>query len=69
LALSRWSKDTEDWKHPGTRSIVDRALAGARPGAVILMHDSGPDMSQTVAALPAIIKGIQSRGLRIAPIC
>jgi peptidoglycan/xylan/chitin deacetylase (PgdA/CDA1 family) len=69
LAISRWTKDTEDWKRPGTRVIVERALAGAAPGAVILFHDSGPDMSQTVDALPAIIEGIQARGLRMAPVC
>lgn len=69
LAVALWTKDTEDWKRPGTTVIVQNALAGARPGGVILFHDSGPDMSQTVAALPAVIEGILGRGLRIAPIC
>ncbi|MEY2399134.1 MAG: peptidoglycan-N-acetylglucosamine deacetylase [Actinomycetota bacterium] len=69
LTIAKWTKDTEDWKEPPTNTIVQRALAGAAPGAVILFHDSGPDMSHTVAALPAIIEGIEARGLRIAPIC
>jgi len=31
------------------------ALAGAQPGAIILMHDGGGDRSETVAALPLVI--------------
>ena len=69
LTMARWSTDTEDWKQPGVDAIVRRAVQGARPGAVILMHDSGPDMSQTVEALPRIIEGIRSRGLHFAPMC
>jgi peptidoglycan/xylan/chitin deacetylase (PgdA/CDA1 family) len=69
LAIAKWSKDTRDYERPGVQYIVRHALEGAVSGGVILFHDSGPDMSQTVAALPAIIKGIQARGLRIAPIC
>jgi peptidoglycan/xylan/chitin deacetylase (PgdA/CDA1 family) len=69
LSLSRWTADSNDWKTLGTQAIVREALKGAQSGAVILLHDSGPDMSQTVAALPAIIDGIRSRGLRLAPIC
>ncbi len=69
LRAVRWSADTADWKRPGVDAIVDRALDGARPGAVIVLHDSGADMSQTIDALPRIVEGIQLRGLRIAPIC
>jgi peptidoglycan/xylan/chitin deacetylase (PgdA/CDA1 family) len=69
MRATRWSTDTGDWKRPGADEIVRRAVDGARPGAVILLHDGGPDMSQTVAALPRIIEGMRSRGLRFAPIC
>jgi peptidoglycan-N-acetylglucosamine deacetylase len=44
--------------------IVHRALAGAHPGAIILMHDAGGNRSQTIAALPAIVHGLRARGLR-----
>ncbi len=69
LRTMKWTKDTEDWKQPGSSVIVQRALAGAEPGGVILLHDGGPDLTQTVDALPTIIEGIQARGLRLAPIC
>jgi peptidoglycan/xylan/chitin deacetylase (PgdA/CDA1 family) len=59
-----WSTDTADFKVPGVQAIVNSALAGAHPGAIILMHDGGGDRSQTIAALPAIVKGLRARGLR-----
>ena len=37
---------------PGHARIIRSACRGARPGAVILMHDGGGDRSETVAALP-----------------
>jgi peptidoglycan-N-acetylglucosamine deacetylase len=43
------------------RAIVGRALAGVRPGAIILLHDAGGDRSRTVAALPAIIRRLRTR--------
>jgi peptidoglycan/xylan/chitin deacetylase (PgdA/CDA1 family) len=45
-------------------AIVQRALAGAKPGAIILMHDAGGERSQTIAALPAIVAGLRKRGLK-----
>ncbi|HWX86891.1 MAG TPA: polysaccharide deacetylase family protein [Solirubrobacteraceae bacterium] len=63
LLMVLWSVDTADYTLPGTRAIVERALAGARPGAIILMHDAGGNRSETIAALPAIVKGLRKRGL------
>ncbi len=59
-----WSTDTSDYRLPGVNAIVHSALAGAHPGAIILMHDGGGDRSETIAALPAIIKGLRNRHLR-----
>jgi peptidoglycan-N-acetylglucosamine deacetylase len=63
LLMVLWSTDTSDYAKPGVATIVQRALAGARPGAIILMHDGGGDRSQTIAALPAIVRGLRRRGL------
>jgi peptidoglycan/xylan/chitin deacetylase (PgdA/CDA1 family) len=63
LLMILWSTDTSDYTLPGVGAIVHSALAGAHPGAIILMHDAGGDRSQTIAALPAIIKGLRKRGL------
>src|SRR5581483_6303588 len=58
-----WSVDTRDWQDPPPGVIAERALAGARPGAIILLHDGGGDRSRTLAALPAILAGLRARGL------
>jgi len=60
-----WSIDTEDWTRPGSNAIVNAVLSQVGNGDVILMHDGGGDRSQTVAALPRIIQGLQSRGLKL----
>jgi peptidoglycan/xylan/chitin deacetylase (PgdA/CDA1 family) len=61
-----WSVDPADW-HPGVTAnqLVQRVLAAARPGAIVLLHDGGGDRSATVAALPAIIDGLRRLGLTL----
>jgi peptidoglycan/xylan/chitin deacetylase (PgdA/CDA1 family) len=63
LLMVLWSDDTSDYTKPGVAAIVQRALAGAHPGAIILMHDAGGDRSETIAALPAIVAGLRRKGL------
>jgi peptidoglycan/xylan/chitin deacetylase (PgdA/CDA1 family) len=48
--IALWSCDTNDWQRPGAETIYRRIIAGAKPGAIILMHDGGP-REQTVAAV------------------
>jgi peptidoglycan/xylan/chitin deacetylase (PgdA/CDA1 family) len=64
LLMVLWSVDTGDYQLPGVEAIVQRALEGAHPGAIILMHDGGGDRSQTIAALPQIIAGLRAKGLQ-----
>ncbi len=63
LLMVLWSTDTDDYTIPGVQAIVQSALAGAHPGAIILMHDAGGNRSETIAALPAIIAGLRKKGL------
>jgi peptidoglycan/xylan/chitin deacetylase (PgdA/CDA1 family) len=63
LLMVLWSDDTSDYTKPGVAAIVQRALEGAHPGAIILMHDAGGDRSETIAALPAIVRGLRRKGL------
>jgi peptidoglycan/xylan/chitin deacetylase (PgdA/CDA1 family) len=63
LTTIMWNVDPVDWSRPGTMAIVNRVLAQARPGSIILMHDGPAGREQTVAALPYIIKGLRARGL------
>ncbi|WP_338677028.1 glycosyltransferase [Streptomyces sp. SCSIO 30461] len=54
--------DSEDWKRPGVDAIIERATPKGTKGAVVLMHDSGGDRSQTVAALDRFLPQMQKRG-------
>jgi peptidoglycan/xylan/chitin deacetylase (PgdA/CDA1 family) len=63
-----WSVDTSDYTKPGAAVIARRALAGARPGGIILMHDGGGDRSQTLAAVPAIVHGLRTRGFKLVTV-
>ncbi len=68
LLMVLWSVDTGDYLMPGVGVIVERALAGAHPGAIILMHDGGGNRSQTIAALPEIITRLRSEGYDLVTI-
>jgi peptidoglycan/xylan/chitin deacetylase (PgdA/CDA1 family) len=68
LLMVLWSVDTTDYRQPGVSVIVERALVGAHPGGIILMHDAGGVRTQTIAALPAIIRGLRARGYRLVTV-
>jgi len=55
-----WTCNTGDWAGGPPERIVRRALEGARPGAVILLHQGKLD---TVRALPRIAVGLRERDL------
>ena len=68
LLMVLWSVDTDDYRQPGVSVIVERALAGAQPGAIMLLHDAGGAREQTIAALPVIIRGLRDRGYRLVTV-
>jgi len=68
MLMVLWSVDTDDYEQPGVETIVKRALEGAKPGAIILMHDAGGNREQTVAALPQIVHAIRARGLHLVTV-
>jgi peptidoglycan/xylan/chitin deacetylase (PgdA/CDA1 family) len=68
LLMVLWSVDTDDYLQPGVSVIVQRALAGAHPGAIILMHDAGGTRTQTIAALPIIVQKLRARGFHLVTV-
>ena len=68
MLMVLWTVYTDDYLRPGVSVIVHRALAGARPGAIILMHDAGGNRTQTIAALPLIVHALRTRGYRLVTI-
>jgi peptidoglycan/xylan/chitin deacetylase (PgdA/CDA1 family) len=68
MLMVLWTVDTSDYRQPGVEAIVHSALAGAKPGAIILMHDAGGTRTQTIAALPLIVRGLRARGYKLVTI-
>jgi peptidoglycan/xylan/chitin deacetylase (PgdA/CDA1 family) len=64
LQLVLWTADSRDWARPGVGRIVATVAHQLRPGAIILFHDGGGDRSQTVAALPRILRQLHAHGYR-----
>jgi cellulose synthase/poly-beta-1,6-N-acetylglucosamine synthase-like glycosyltransferase/peptidoglycan/xylan/chitin deacetylase (PgdA/CDA1 family) len=60
--------DTEDWRRPGVDAIVKAAQPANGAGAVVMMHDSGGDRSQTLAALKVLIPRLQAKGYRFTTV-
>jgi peptidoglycan-N-acetylglucosamine deacetylase len=68
MLMILWTVDTSDYRRPGVAAIVKSAVSGARPGAIILLHDAGGDRSETVAALPLIIRKLRARGYQLVTV-
>jgi peptidoglycan/xylan/chitin deacetylase (PgdA/CDA1 family) len=61
MLMVLWTVDSQDYRLPGVGQIVDRVVSGAKPGAIMLLHDGGGDRSQTVAAIPRIVKRLRAK--------
>jgi peptidoglycan/xylan/chitin deacetylase (PgdA/CDA1 family) len=68
MLMVLWSVDSRDYARPGVRQIVDRVVGAARPGAIVLMHDGGGDRSQTIAAIPKIVKRLRAKHYRFVTV-
>jgi peptidoglycan/xylan/chitin deacetylase (PgdA/CDA1 family) len=68
MLMVLWSVDSQDYRRPGAKAIVRRVLNGAKPGAIVLMHDAGGRRSQTVAALPEIIRRLRKRNFKLVTV-
>lgn len=60
-----WDVDTQDWLNRDVVTTTQRALDGAGPGAVVLMHDIHPT---TVQAVPGIIDALRTRGYTLVTV-
>jgi peptidoglycan/xylan/chitin deacetylase (PgdA/CDA1 family) len=59
-----WDADSLDWTSPGCDEIVRLVMERVRPGAIVLLHDGGGNRTQTVCALPKIIRDLRGRDYR-----
>ncbi|MCX8007338.1 MAG: polysaccharide deacetylase family protein [Coriobacteriia bacterium] len=69
LRVVLWTVDPQDWRRGKTAAQIEAEVVRATtPGAVILLHDGGGDRSQTIAALPGIIRQLRARGYEFVPL-
>lgn len=62
-----WDVDTIDWNPiseggPTAQQIVDKVVARAQGGSIVLMHLGG---YETLKALPGIVNGLRARGFQL----
>jgi peptidoglycan-N-acetylglucosamine deacetylase len=68
LTTVLWDVDAHDWAAPGAEAIVGAVTGAVGAGSVVLMHDGGGDRTQTVEALPGILRSLLDRGYTFATI-
>ncbi len=68
MLMVLWSIDSEDYRQPGVRAIVRGVLSRAKSGSIVLLHDAGGTRTQTIAALPAIVRGLRRRHYRLVTV-
>ena len=68
LITVNWDVDTQDWSLPGTATIYQRAVSGARNGSIILQHFGGGPRYETLSALPQEIATLRQRGYRFVTV-
>ncbi|MBI5582835.1 MAG: polysaccharide deacetylase family protein [Deltaproteobacteria bacterium] len=69
LPIINGSVKAGDVSLPGTEYIIETVLSSVQSGDIIILHDAGgvsgfKDRSQTLDALPVIIKKLQDQGYR-----
>ena len=70
LRIVQWSVAGFDWKPLTADRVASHVLSGARPGAIVLLHDADSegkrDRRATVGSIPLIADGVCARGLSVA---
>src|SRR5437899_1855468 len=60
------------WPRPGVplpaSTIVQNAISEAAEGSIVLLHDGGGDLSQTLIALPQLIDALRAEGYEFASV-
>ncbi len=64
LTTVLWTVGVENQQCQTVQDMVERVIAKARPGCIILAHDGRLDRSRTLDALPLIIEGYHQMGYR-----
>ena len=69
MRIIMWNVSAGDWAEKSARTIARRIVHGARPGAIIVLHDGLDGLPKTdrtvlVRAMPLILDGLRKKHLR-----
>lgn len=65
VVLWTWATNSEDsLNNPPAAKIAGHILKGAKPGAIVLLHDHGGDRRHTVAAVAQVLEKLSAQGYR-----
>ncbi|MCY9659455.1 polysaccharide deacetylase family protein [Paenibacillus chondroitinus] len=64
MKMVLWNEDPRDWSSTDPAMITQQVLSQVQQGSIIVLHDR----PSTISALPAIIKGIRKKGLKLVTI-
>lgn len=73
LEVVTWDVSAQDWARVDADGLATDVLSKARSGSIILLHDGldgrpGVDRSVVPRALPAILDGLEKKGLKVVPL-
>jgi peptidoglycan-N-acetylglucosamine deacetylase len=57
-----WSVDPQDWADVSADEVAARTLAAVTPGAIVLLHDSGPHRPNVVGGTEQILRRLGADG-------
>ncbi|MDC3414602.1 polysaccharide deacetylase family sporulation protein PdaB [Aquibacillus sp. 3ASR75-11] len=61
-----WNVNPQDWKNPGTQTIIDYVMKNTTKGDILLLHASD-SVKQTPKALETILPGLKNKGFKFVP--
>jgi peptidoglycan/xylan/chitin deacetylase (PgdA/CDA1 family) len=69
MRIVMWNVSATDWSEKSARTIADRIVRRAKPGAIIVLHDGLDGLPKTdrtvlVRALPLVLDGLREKHLR-----
>jgi peptidoglycan/xylan/chitin deacetylase (PgdA/CDA1 family) len=63
-----WSVDSRDWDDSSADEVAERTLAAVAPGAIVLLHDSGPHRPNVVGGTEQILRRLRADGYEFVTI-
>ncbi|WCK56706.1 polysaccharide deacetylase family protein [Aneurinibacillus sp. Ricciae_BoGa-3] len=68
VVMWSWTQDTKDWSNPGAAKIANKVISHAKPGNIVLFHDSGGNRLQTVKAVEQILHDLTEQGYKFVTV-